>query len=168
MASDGSPENGRLLGRRVAIGLGVASGLTFAGAASGDAFGKSPLWSAPDPQLKAASEFALKSNWKSGPGYWAVSYSGDHFAGVPQLLGDPQLLTQKPQAGTMPSGWGLESGSIVVGRSAVLRLVHQVHGREVHVTLLPGETMADMQLAGLGDGAWSWKLYPVANLQPPY
>ena len=87
MRFDGPPEIVPLFSRRMAIGFGVASGIAFASALTEDVFGKAPLWSAPEPQLKAASEFAIKSNWKSGPGYWAVSYSGDNFTGEPQLIG---------------------------------------------------------------------------------
>ena len=167
MRFDGPPEIVPLFSRRMAIGLGVASGVAFAIASTEKAFGKAPS-GPPDPQLKAASEFAIKSNWKSGPGYWAVCYSGDNFTGEPQLIGDPHLLTQKPQAGTMPRGWGSKTGSIVVGLTPVLRLLHKINGQDLQVTLLPGESMADLRLVGLTDDDWSWKLFPAGNLQPPY
>jgi hypothetical protein len=168
MQLNGSPERTPPISRRTAMGFGVASGLALASASTDDAFGKTPF-GPPDetPQLKAAFEFAIKSNWKSGPGYWAVSYSDDNFTGEPLLIGNPQLMP-KPQSGTMPRGWGSKTGSIVVGPSAVLRLIHKADGQDVHVTLLPYESMADLHTVGITDGASSWKLFPAADLKPPY
>jgi len=121
------------------------------------------------PELEAAYAFAIKNNWKSGPGYWAVSYSQDNFAGEPLLIGDQHLATMKPQSGDMPRGWGAKSGSIVVGIRAVLRLVYTVNSQDVHVTLLPGESMADVvRTVGIADGVSSWKLFPAGDLKPPY
>jgi hypothetical protein len=169
MKSNGASGASLSITRRTAIGCGVASGLALASASTEEAFGKAPsISSKMSPELTAACDFAIKTNWKSGPGYWAVAYSGDNFTGDAQLIGDQHLLTQKPQAGTMPRGWGSKTGSIVVGVRAVLRLIHQVNGQDVHVTLLPHESMADLRTVGLTDDVTTWKLFPDSNLKPPY
>lgn len=168
MKSNGSPEIALPLSRRAAIGLGVASGLALASFAAEDLLAKAPPKSADmDPHLAAAWKFAMKSGLRAGNGYWAISYSEDKFAGEPLLFTKPSFLP-KPQTGAMPNGWGAKAGSIVVGPSAVLRLVHKVNGQDVHVTLLPEEMMSDMRTMGISDGQCSWKLFPVGNLHPPY
>ena len=121
------------------------------------------------PEMKAAFTFAIKKDVRCGPGFFAVLYPEDKFAGDPVLIGKPPLLSfPKPQAGTMPVGWGAKSGSIVVGPSAVLRLIHKVNGQDVHVTLLPCESMAAMRTVGINDAVSSWKLYFAFDLRPPY
>ena len=122
------------------------------------------------PELKAAYMFAIKKNpVRSGPGFWAVAYPDDNFAGDPVLIGKlPLASLPTPQTGAMPPGWGAKAGSIVAGPSAVLRVVHKVNDQDVHVTLLPGESMAAMRALGIVDGVSSWKLYPAFDLRPPY
>ena len=172
MQSNESPDFARSITRRAALGFGVASGLAIASLPTEDALGKPPSflkdwdWS---PELKAASAFALKTDLRCGPGYWAVAYADDKFAGEPLLIGKQALLSKpQPQSGTMPTGWGIKSGSIVAGPSAVVRLIHKVNGQDVHVTLLPGESMANMSTMAIADGISSWKLYPTVDLRPPY
>jgi hypothetical protein len=167
MILHGAPDWGRSISRRTAIGFGAASGLGLATFSSKDVLGKVPFHRELSPELEAACAFAIKSNWKSGPGYWAVAYSDDNFTGEPLLIGNPQL-NPKPQSGTMPRGWGAKTGSIVVGVSAVLRLIHNVNGQDVHVTLLPCESLAELRTVAITDGASSWKLFPAHDLKPPY
>ncbi len=160
------------ISRRTAIGLGVTSGWALASLSTEDMLAKN-LPDAPEirdlsPQFKAAYVFAIKKNpFKNGPGYWAVSYAEDNFTGEPLLIGDPVFIP-KPQAGAMPQGWGAKTGSIVVGPDAVLRLVHKVNNEDVHVTLLPYESMADLRTLAITDGISTWKLFPAHKLQPPY
>jgi hypothetical protein len=169
MKLNGMPEIASSISRRTAIGLGVASGLAFASFPAEDLLGKTPP-TAPDtsPEFKAAYMFAIKKDvFRNGPGFWAVAYPDDKFAGEPVLIGNPVLIP-KPQAGAMPRGWGAKAGSIIVGPDAVLRLVHKVNDQDVHVTLLPFESMADVRAMGITDGVSSWKLFPAHKLQPPY
>src|SRR6187551_1569013 len=106
------------ISRRTIVGVGIATGLALAASATSDALAKAP-WSHEGPEFEAAYMFAIKQGWRRGPGYWAVIYTGDSFTGEPKLIGDAQLIP-KPQSGAMPVGWGVETGSIVVGASAVL------------------------------------------------
>jgi len=156
------------ISRRKVMGVGIATGLALAVAPTNNVMAKAP-WAKPDesPEFESAYMFAIKQGWKRGPGYWAVIYTGDTFTGEPKLIGDAQLIP-KPQAGTMPLGWGAESGSIVVGPSAVLRLIHKVNGQDTHITLLPRESMAKIRDIKIADGQSSWKLYPAGDLRPPY
>ena len=156
------------IGRRTVMGVGIATGLALATGPANNVMAKAP-WKKPDesPECEAAYMFAIKQGWRRGPGYWAVIYTGDTFTGEPKLIGDAQLMP-KPQAGTMPLGWGAESGSIVVGPSAVLRLIHKVNGHDTHITLLPFESMAKVGDIKVADGQSSWKLYPARELRPPY
>ena len=168
MGFNGQPERGTSFSRRTAIGLGVASGLALAGVPAEDLLGKTPP-SSPDtsPEFKAAYMFAIKKDvFRNGPGFWAVAYPDDKFAGEPVLIGNPVLIP-KAQAGAMPRGWGAKAGSIIVGPDAVLRLIHKVNDQDVHVTLLPFESMADMRTTAITDGVSSWKLFPAHKLQPP-
>jgi hypothetical protein len=172
MKSHGAPEIAASISRRTAIGFGVASGLALASFPAEDLLAKTPPGLQErdmSPELKAAYTFAIKKDVRCGPGYFAVLYPDDNFAGDPVLIGKPPLLSfPKLQAGTMPFGWGAKSGSIVVGPSAVLRLIHKVNDQDVHVTLLPCESMAAMRTVGINDGVSSWKLYPAGDLRPPY
>jgi hypothetical protein len=154
------------ISRRKVVGGGIATGLMLATGATNNAVAKAP-WSHESPEAEAAYMFAIKHGWRRGPGYWAVIYAGDTFTGEPKLIGDPQLIP-KPQVGTMPLGWGTESGSIVVGPSAVFRLIHKVNGQDAHITLLPSESMAKVGDIKIADGQPSWKLYPAGDLKPPY
>jgi hypothetical protein len=165
-------EHVALVSRRNALGVGIATGVLFAIDPAKDAVAKSPFESDLSPESKAAFDFAIAQNWKSGPGFYAVAYTEDNFGGDPLLVGTPAFM-QKPQTGTMPDGWGSKAGSIVVGAGAVLRLFHKVDGRKVdgresHTTLLPGESLAQVNPLGIGAGACSWKLYPAGDLRPPY
>src|SRR4051812_21983316 len=143
------------ISRRTAIGFGVASGLALASFPAEEMLGKTPPRGLQEkdmsPELKAAYLFAIKKDpVHNGPGFWAVAYPDDKFAGDPVLIGKSPLLSfPKPQAGAMPSGWGAKSGSIVAGPSAVLRVVHKVNEQDVHITLLPGESMASMRALGI-------------------
>jgi hypothetical protein len=148
------------------MGAGIATSLVLASGATNDAFAKAP-WSHESPEAEAAYMFAIKQGWRRGPGYWAVIYTGDTYTGEPKLIGDAQLIP-KPQSGTMPPGWGAESGSIVAGPSAVLRLIHKVNGQDTHITLLPGESLAKVGDLKIADGQPTWKLYPAGDLKPPY
>jgi hypothetical protein len=40
--------------------------------------------------------------------------------------------------------------------------------KDVNITLLPDESMADIRIVGIADGISSWKLFPANKLQPPY
>ena len=155
------------MNRRSVVCLGIATGAALAAGSTENAWAKGPAVRDMSPEFKAAYEFAIQKSFKSGPGFWAVAYSEDNFAGEPLLVGAPVLLP-KPQAGSMPRGWGAKAGSIVVGAGAVLRLVHRVDGRDSHVTLLPCESMAQVGDMGYVDGEISWKLYPDGDLRPPY
>jgi hypothetical protein len=172
MRSHGATETSPHVTRRTAIGLGVASGLALASFPADELLGKTPHGLQErdmSPEMKAAFTFAIKKNPLCGPGFFAVLYPEDHFAGDPVLIGKPPLLSfPKLQAGTMPPGWGAKSGSIVVGPSAVLRLIHKVNDQDVHITLLPYESMAAIRTVGINDGASSWKLYFAFDMQPPY
>jgi hypothetical protein len=154
------------ISRRKVMGAGIATGLALATGSTNSVMAKAP-WSHESPEFESAYMFAIKQGWRRGPGYWAVIYAGDTFTGEPKVIGDPQLIP-KPQAGTMPLGWGAESGSIVVGPSAVLRLIHKVNGQDTHITLLPYESMAKIRDIKIADGQSSWKLYPAGDLRPPY
>jgi hypothetical protein len=169
MESKRAPETAPPINRRTALGLGVASGLALASFPAEDLLGKTPFSPPPEsPEFKAAYMFAIKKDpLHAGPGFWAVAYPDDKFAGDPVLIGDPVFIP-KSQAGTMPRGWGAKAGSIIAGPSAVLRLIHKVNGQDVHVTLLPFESMAEMRAMGIADGVSSWKLFPANKLQPPY
>jgi hypothetical protein len=172
MNIEGAPEGAASVSRRTAIGFGVASGLALASLPAEDLLGKTPPSIQErdmSPELKAAYTFAVKKNPLCGPGYFAVLYPDDNFAGDPVLIGKPPLLSfPKLQAGTMPPGWGAKSGSIVVGPSAVLRLIHKVNDQDVHITLLPCESMATVRSVGINDGVSSWKLYFAFDMRPPY
>jgi hypothetical protein len=148
------------------MGAGIATGLALATGPTNSVMAKAP-WSKESREFESAYMFAIKQGWRRGPGYWAVIYTGDTFSGEPKLIGAPQLIP-KPQAGTMPVGWGAESGSIVVGASAVLRLIHKVNGQDTHITLLPFESMAKIGDVKIAGGQSSWKLYPAGDLRPPY
>ena len=154
------------ISRRRVVGVGVATGLVLAAGATNSALAKAP-WSHESPESEAAYMFAIKQGWKRGPGYWAVIYSGDSFTGEPTLIGEAQLMP-KPQSGAMTAGWGTETGSIVVGPSAVLRLFHKINGQDTHVTLLPFESLAKVGDLKIADGQSAWKLYPAGELRPPY
>jgi hypothetical protein len=154
------------ISRRQVMEAGIATGLALATGATNNVMAKAP-WSHESPEFESAYMFAIKQGWRRGPGYWAVIYAGDTFTGEPKLIGDPQLIP-KPQSGTMPLGWGAKSGSIVVGASAVLRLIHKVNGQDTHITLLPYESMAKVGDFKIVDGQSSWKLYPAGDLRPPY
>jgi hypothetical protein len=156
-----------LVDRRKVMGIGIAAGVALATGPTENAVAKPPAVRDLSPEVKAAFEFAIKKNFKSGPGYWAVAYSDDNFAGEPLLVGTP-VFFQKPQEGTMPHGWGSKTGSIVVGPGAVLRLIHRINGQDSHITLLPCESMAQVGAMGIVDGQCSWKLYPAGDLRPPY
>jgi hypothetical protein len=155
------------ISRRMIIGGGIATGLAIATGPTKIAMAKGPAESEWSPEFNAAFEFAIKKTFKSGRGYWAVAYMDDNFAGEPVLIGNPQLMP-KPQAGAMPAGWGSKAGSIVVGPATVLRLVHKVNGQDIHITLLPFESMAKVGDIKIADAQSSWKLYPAGNLRPPY
>lgn len=161
-----------LVSRRELVGLGIASGVALVAGATTEAVAKAPwereFWATDlGPEYNAAFQFAIKNNFKSGPGFWAVAYPEDNFAGDPVLIGKPVLMP-KPATGTMPGGWGAKAGSIVVGSGVVLRLVHTVNGQDTHVTLLPCESMAQVAGLGIADGQPTWKLYPAGDLRPPY
>jgi hypothetical protein len=149
------------------MGAGIATGLAIAIGPTNNAMAKAPSKRKESSEFEAAYMFAIKQSFLAGPGYWAVIYAGDNFTGEPTLIGKPKL-NMKPQTGTMPLGWGAESGSIVVGASAVLRLIHKVNGRDKHITLLPFESMAKVGDIKIADGQSSWKLYPAGDLRPPY
>jgi hypothetical protein len=172
MKSNAASETTPPVSRRTAIGFGVASGLALASFPAEDLRGKTPPGLQEremSPELKAAYTFAIKKDVRCGPGYFAVLYPDDNFAGDPVLIGKPPLLSfPKLQAGTMPLRWGAKAGSIVVGPSAVLRLVHKVNDQDVHITLLPCESMAAMRTVGINDGVSSWRLYFTGDLRPPY
>jgi hypothetical protein len=155
--------------RRAVIGFGVASGLALASFPAADVFGKTqPEAPEKDPQLSAAWFAAVKRDARySTNGLYAALYPENKFAGDPVLIGQPRLIT-KPDSGTVPNGWGAKAGSIVVGPGAVLRLIHKVNGQDVHVTLLPDESMAEVGTLGITDGLASWKLFPANKLRPPY
>ncbi len=155
------------ISRRVALGAGFATGLVLATGTTQSVSAKIPWKPEESPEYAVAFDFVIKQNWRAGPGYWAVIYAGDSFKGKPTLIGDPQLMP-KAQAGTVPIGWGAESGSIVVGASAVLRLFHKIDGQDTHITLLPFEQFAKVDTFKLTDGQSSWKLYPAGELRPPY
>jgi hypothetical protein len=155
------------ISRRKVMGLGFATGVALATGPTKNALGKAPSVRDLSPEFKAAFEFAVQKSFRSGMGYWAVIYPDDAFTGEPVLIGNPQLRP-KPQAGAMPAGWGSATGSIVVGRSAVLRLFHRVNGQDAHITLLPYESMAQVGVIGIVDGKSTWKLYPAGDLRPPY
>jgi hypothetical protein len=154
------------ISRRHIMGAGIATGLALATGPSNNVVAKAP-WSHESAEFESAYMFAIKQGWRCGQGYWAVIYTGDTFTGEPKLIGDPPLIPKR-QAGTMPLGWGAESGSIVVGASAVLRLIHKVDGQDTHITLLPFESMAKISGIKIADGQSSWKLYPAGDLKPPY
>lgn len=155
------------ISRRTIMRAGVATGVVLGTGSSKNAIAKSPAEPGWTPEFTAAFDFATKKNFKSSRGYWAVAYPDDNFAGDPFLVGTPVMIT-KPQAGTMPAGWGSKAGSIVVGPATVLRLIHKVNGQDSHVTLLPWESMAQIGAIGIVDGQSSWKLYPAGDLRPPY
>jgi len=168
MKPDEAPAKAPSINRRTAIGLGVASGLALANVSTEELLGKSPPSTEIFGQQAAAAwQFATKISYKCAAGYFVVLYSDDNFAGEPLLLTKPELLP-KPQSGSMPAGWGAKTGSIVVGPGAVLRLIHKVNDLDAHITLLPGESMADTRTVGIADGASSWKVFPAGNLHPPY
>jgi len=100
-------------------------------------------------------------------GCFAVLFSENKFDGDPIVLGKPRLFA-KADAGSVPKGWGAKSGSVVVGPNAVLRLIHKVNNEDVHVTLLPEESMADVATLAIADGTATWKLFVAGKLQPPY
>jgi hypothetical protein len=167
MKPNREPAKAPSINRRTAIGLGVVSGLALTNVST-EVLGKSPPSAgAVDQHAAAAWQFATKISYKCAAGYFVVLYSDDNFAGEPLLLTKPELLP-KPQSGSMPAGWGAKSGSIVVGPGAVLRLIHKVNDLDAHITLLPGESMADTRTVGIADGASSWKVFPAGNLHPPY
>jgi hypothetical protein len=163
------PDVAARVDRRAVIGLGVASGLALASLPTADVFGKTrEEVPEKDPQLSAAFFVAVKRDVRySTNGCYAVLYPENQFAGDPVVIGQPRLIT-KFDSGTVPNGWGAKAGSIVVGQGAVLRLIHKVNGQDVHVTLLPSESMAEVSTLGIADGVASWKLYPANKLRPPY
>jgi hypothetical protein len=155
------------ISRRKVIGAGIATGLALSTGQSNIVMAKVPWKPEDSPEYDSAFDFVIKQNWRAGPGYWAVIYAGDSYTGQPTLIGEPRLMP-KPQAGTIPVGWGAQSGSIVVGSSAVLRLFHKVDGQDTHITLLPFEQLAKVDALKITDGQSSWKLYPAGELRPPY
>jgi hypothetical protein len=143
--------------------------LALASFPTADVFGKTqPDTLEKDPQLSAAFFVAVKRDVRySTNGCYAVLYPENQFAGEAVLIGQPRLIT-KSDSGTVPNGWGAKAGSLVVGPGAVLRLIHKVNGQDVHVTLLPSESMAEVGTLGIADGVASWKLFPPNKLRPPY
>ena len=127
------------ISRRLVMGAGIATGLAIATGPTNNATAKAP-WSHESAESESALMFAMKQSWRCGQGYWAVIYTGDTFTGEPKLIGDLPLIP-KPQAGTMPPGWGTESGSIVVGAAAVLRLIHKVNGQDIRLAFLTGNVL---------------------------
>ncbi len=161
------PEGLPSISRRTVMGLGFATTVAIAAGSTKNALAKAPSERDLSPEFKAAFSFAVKKDFLAGPGHWAVIYPGDAFTGEPVLIGNPKLYP-KPQAGTMPAGWGSATGSIVVGPSVVLRLIYKVNGQDAYITLLPYESMAQVGAIGIADGQSSWKLYLAADLRPPY
>ena len=137
------PEGLPSISRRTVMGLGFATTVRACRRLDKKRTGESTVGGHLSPEFKAAFSFAVKKDFLAGPGHWAVIYPGDAFTGEPVLIGNPKLYP-KPQAGTMPAGWGSATGSIVVGPSVVLRLIYKVNGQDAYITLLPYESMAQV------------------------